>query len=199
MNEYTSEVSDPTFFSSKIKLLSGDIITINNENSENIFFVLKNILENDYKINVEVNQIKLLKNNEDDDYFCLFIENMTIEITEDISIKVKDYTGRNFERYIIVLNNKIKFILYKRQIFSWEGKTRRLFWVDYYDCFVGSRTSKSDPKTFITSQIQDKEFTKLKDIFTTFRSRTLKKNMEKYDISEEFVIDKLSNFFAYKL
>ena len=194
-DEYTSEMLVPTFFSSKFKMLSGDIITINNENNENIFFIIKNILENDYKINVEVNQIKLLKNNEDDDYFCLFIENLIIEITEDISINVSDYTGRKFERYIVILNNKIKFILYKRKLFSWEGKTQRLFWIDYYDNLICNRSSKNDPNTFITSSIQDKEFTKLNDIFTTFRSIKLKKNMEKCDISEQFVIDKLSNFF----
>ena len=199
----------------KIKMMSGDIITINEEKEndegdegdegenveKNIFFVLKNILENDYGIIVDTEQIKLFKVNEEDDYFCLFIENNQIEIIEDISLRVMDCTGRQFERYIIRINNKLTFILYKRQRFEWEVKTKRLFWIDYVDWLIRDKSTRRSnsityPNTFVTSQIEEKEFTRLKDIFTAFRSGGLVTDMEKYGISKDCVIDSLFNFFG---
>jgi len=187
------------------KLMSGDIINIDSEDLDEIPFLLKHILYTDYHIDVFLSQIKFFKVNEDDDHFSIFIENLTIDIIEDISIKVKDFTGVEYERFIINIISseyseyRASFVLYKRKIMPWERPSLKVFLLDIGDSLVkhASVRSSTYPGFFIVSKVQEKRFSTLSNIFKNINNpiHILRKELEKNNIEESLIIDKLEKFF----
>jgi len=195
-----------------LKLMSGDVIKIDEiDEVDNIDleipFLLKNILLDSYQINVVPEQITFFKVNEDDEYFSVFIENIFISISEDLSIKVKDYVGDSYQRFIIYINSleyKESVVLYKKELLPWQTNTQKVFWLDYGDILIKHCSTRlpGHSNTFITAQVCPKKHSSLTEIFknsdTKNKSYTYKlliQEIEKHGITKELIIEKLVKFF----